>query len=265
MMVTYQYDACVPWAPNMGCCPDWDDHPTELQDRAVALAWAAMRFLSAGMLGSCEVHLRPCAARLCNSCWDQWHLSPYLRDGNWYNGYRCGNDGCSCGAVSEVLLSGKVAEISEVFLYGEVMPPTSYRLDDGRRLVRVDGESWPHCQNMNLPNDHVDAFTVSYVPGVKPDAAGLWAVGVLACEFAKACTGAKCRLPSSVTSMTRQGVSYEFDNSMFSNGQTGIREVDAYVLSINPNRLKVPPRVWSPDQHEVRYTPTPTVDSRHGS
>ena len=97
---------------------------------------------------------------------------------------------------------------------------------------------------------------VTYVPGLVPGAGGQWAAGVLACEFAKACTGAKCRLPSSVTSVARNGVAMEFDNGLFSNGLTGIREVDAYLLSINPHGLRTPSLVWSPDapsaQH--RYT-----------
>src|SRR4029077_1489144 len=92
-----------------------------------------------------------------------------------------------------------------------------------------------------------------YVPGIIPDASGLWAAGVLASEFSKACQGAKCRLPSSVTTITRQGVTMTMDEGMFSNNLTGIREVDAYLISINPNAHRIPPMVWSPDVPWVKH------------
>ena len=258
-MVTCPYDSCVPWEPNMGCCSDWDTLHIDLRNRSVSLAWAAMRFLTGGVVGSCLVTLRPCESRSCSVCHANWYMR-YPDVDVLVDGYRCGDGSCSCTRVSEVVLPGLVADVSEVFLFGKVLPASSYRLDNGNRLIRIDGDVWPHCQDMSTPDSSDDAFTVSYVPGMKPDSAGLWAVGVLACEFAKACSGEKCRLPSSVSSLSRQGVSYQFDNSMFSNGQTGIREVDAYVLSVNPNRLKVPPKVWSPDSRRGRYTsPVPMV------
>jgi len=37
-----------------------------------------------------------------------------------------------------------------------------------------------------------------------------------------------------------------FDKTMFPDG-TGIREVDAFVHTLNPNKLLVRPMVWSPD------------------
>jgi hypothetical protein len=70
---------------------------------------------------------------------------------------------------------------------------------------------------------------------------------VLTCEFTKACSGGKCRLPTAVTSIARQGVTMEVSSGMFPDGMTGIREVDAFLSSINPNALRIPPKVWSPD------------------
>jgi len=156
--------------------------------------------------------------------------------------------------LSEVVFPGRVAEVVGVLLEGEVFPPFKYRLDHNNRLLRTDGLKWPACQDMRLPEKAKGAFAVHYIPGIKPTGAGLWAVGVLSYEFSKACTGEKCRLPSSVTSISRQGVSMQFDNTMFSNGLTGIREVDAYILSVNPNKIKIPPRVWSPDVEYGRGT-----------
>jgi hypothetical protein len=239
--------SCVPCLspPDSACCPDWDGLDPVLQGRALDLAWASMRYLTGGRVGSCPVALRPCAPEPCGPCSGGW-LSPRIVGGQWYNAY-CGGRGCSCSPLSEVLLPGPVAEVLEVRVDGVSLDPSAYRLDDGRGLVRVDGGAWPACQDMAGGPSDPGTFFIDYVPGVPLTPAAAWAAGTLACEFAKACSGGKCRLPSSVTSLTRQGVTMQFDDSMFSNGMTGIREVDAYLLSVNPHRLKVPPRVWSPD------------------
>lgn len=248
--------ACQTYTPNFDCCDSWADLGTPLRTRAEALAWDAIRFLTGGLVGACPVVLRPCAPVQCSVCSTEYQqvLWSDIRDGAWYGTSPCRTAGCSCTPMRNVTLPGKVAEVTQVMLDGGVLPPTDYRLDNGNELVRTDGLDWPTCQDMRLRDDAPGAFAVTYVPGVKPDAAGLWAVGVLACEFAKACSGEKCRLPASVTTVTRQGTSMVFDNSMFSNMQTGIREVDAYVLSVNPYRLRTPSRVWSPDAGSHRFT-----------
>ena len=35
---------------------------------------------------------------------------------------------------------------------------------------------------------------------------------------------------------------------MFPDGMTGIREVDLFIASVNPHRLRMAPTVWSPDE-----------------
>ena len=100
---------------------------------------------------------------------------------------------------------------------------------------------------MDRPLGEICTLGITYVPGIRPGPAGECAAGVLACEFSKACAGGKCRLPSSVTGLTRQGVSFTMTTEMFPGGMTGIREVDAYLTTVNPNQLKVPSTVWSPD------------------
>lgn len=162
--------------------------------------------------------------------------------------------------MSEIVLPGLVAEVVQVRIDGVSLPMSAYRVDNGNRLVRTDGMSWPSCQHMSrdaASDDPVVAqgtMGVWYVPGIKPSTAGLWAAGVLTCEFTKACSGGKCRLPSSVTSIARQGISMEIATGMFADGMTGIREVDAYLTSINPNALRQPSRVWSPDLPAHRYS-----------
>lgn len=236
---------CIPYPPDMACAPDWITLDPALQNRATVLAWSTIRTLTGGRVGSCEVILRPCIQKPCDECHSVLGY-PGMRPSCW-------TDACSCAPLSEVVMPGPVAEISSVVVDGVILPPASYRLDNKNRLVRTDGGTWPSCQDMSLPDTDPGTFSVFYLPGVPPNSDGLWAAGVLAYEFSQACTGGKCRLPSSVTSIARQGVSMQFDNTMFSNGLTGIREVDAWVLSINPNKLKVPPRVWSPDSAGDRF------------
>jgi hypothetical protein len=246
--------SCVPWQPDMACASDWESLDPDLQERATDLAWASMRYLTAGLVGTCEATMRPCAAAPCDACVSTW-MQPYIQDGAWHNAKPCGGAGCSCVQLSEVVLPGQVASVTGVVLDGALLDPSTYRLDHPNRLVRIDGGVFPSCQDMRLPDDAIGALAVYYVPGVKPGGAGLWAVGVLAYEFSKACMGGKCRLPASVTSIARQGVSMEFNNVMFADGMTGIREVDAYLLSVNPHAMKVPPRVWSPDIVHGRFVP----------
>ncbi len=242
--------SCVPYSPTMSCCPDWGDLDDDLLCRSITLAWDTLRVLSGGMVGNCPVLIRPCLSAPCTACaaGGPRVVRTGECEGCWVNGAGCGSRGCSCSPLSEIILPGLVAEIWVVKVDGVTLPVDAYRVDNGNRLVRTDGQNWPSCQHMAKDVDRDEGtMGVWYVPGVVPDAAGLWAAGVLTCEFSKACTGGKCRLPSSVTSIARQGVTMEFSTGMFPNGMTGIREVDAYLTSINPHGLKQPPRVWSPD------------------
>lgn len=251
--------SCVPYTPTMSCCPNWGDYDDDLLCRAMTLAWDTLATLSGGLVGNCPVLVRPCLSEPCQRCSDgtDIHLA-HDRTGEcgqdcW--SMTCGKTGCSCTPLSEIVLPGPVAEVWQVKIDGLLLPVESYRIDNTNRLVRIDGENWPSCQRMAADVEVAEGtMGVWYVPGVVPDAAGLWAAGVLTCEFAKACSGGKCRLPSAVSSITRQGVSMEISTGMFPDGMTGIREVDAYLTSINPYALRTPPRVWSPDLPQHRYT-----------
>ena len=246
--------SCVPYLPTMDCCPDWADLDDALLCRAIDLAWDTLRSLSGGLVGNCPVLVRPCLTAPCSACTEmslQMVRTSGECEGCWSN--TCGSAGCSCPRLSEIVLPGPVAEVWQVMVDGEVLLVDAYRVDNNNRLVRTDGGSWPSCQDMSKDVTAEGTLGVWYIPGVVPDAAGLWAAGVLTCEFAKACSGGKCRLPSSVTSVTRQGVRMELSTGMFPDGMTGIREVDAYLTSINPNALRIAPKVWSPDLASAKH------------
>lgn len=245
-------ESCYPWAPATECCGDeWETHPPALQCRATNLAWSTLRVLTGGRVGTCPVTIRPCLTdRRCDACTANVGFStpwwPALVGGEWIN-CGCGCAGCTCEPLHVIELPGRVARIESIVIDGNLVPEQAYRVDNYREVVRTDGASWPSCQDMNLPAGAPGSFTITYTPGIDPGHDGVWAAGLLACEYAKACTGAKCALPFKVTSVVRNGVSMEIGGGLFETGTTGIAEVDAYVASVNPNQLRTPSRVWSPD------------------
>ena len=256
---------CVPWELDSACCNGWSSNPPALRERAETLAWDALRTLTGGRVGTCPVVMRPCLSVPCSTCANWSHhgwVRAAIRDGIWLN-MLCGTPECSCKRLCEIVFPGEVAAIVEITLDGQTVDPATYRLDNGNRLVRTDDGCWPSCQDIAAPPTEVGTLAITYVPGIVPDEAGLWAAGVLACEFALACSGSKCRLPSSVTAIVREGVAYTLGTAMFPGGMTGIREVDAYVLSVNPHRLKMPSTVWSPDvpwaKHRYETPQAPVV------
>ncbi len=248
---------CVPFLIDSACCADWADYDEALQVRATELAWSTLRTLTGGRVGNCPVVMRPCLSPPCDVCsaawpWEQLDLwAPRIVNGQWVNN-PCGTPDCWCQRLCEIVFPGPVAQ-ADVYVDGELLDPSNWRIDNGNRLVRTDGECWPSCQYVELPADQPGTMAVTYLPGVIPGASGQWAAGVLACEFAKACSGAKCRLPSAVTAVARQGVTMTFTEGMFPGGVTGIREVDAYVWSVNPNHLNRPSSVWSPDLPTAKH------------
>lgn len=236
-------------------CADLEAYDAAQVERAKILATAALRFLTVYRVGGCPRTVRPCAA----SCASSYGLSgpgfsPQVWAGEWVNnGCVCGPAGCGCSALSEVILPPPVGGVTEVVVDGQVVPPTAYRIHEGNRLVRVDGKSWPTCQDLALDETEVGTFAVTYTPGYPVDALGMVAMAVLTTEFAKAlCGDKKCRLPSGVTSLTRAGITMEFGSDTFPNQRTGIREVDIFVQRWNPFGLRTAPRVLTPDIHKGR-------------
>lgn len=158
-------------------------------------------------------------------------------DGGVYN-CACAT-GCGCPSWPSVTLPPPVGRIESVMVDGEVLPESAYRLADGNVLMRLDGGTWPAC---------ADDFIVTYLNAFPVDEVGNMAASILALEFLNALTGSKkCRLPSNVTGLTRQGVTMELTTGLFPAGMTGIREVDAFIHAWNPNTLTIAPTVHSPD------------------
>lgn len=242
-------------------------------ERSEALAWMTLAALTADQVGTCPITVRPCKAG-CPPA-GTWMVAPVDVSGHfagvlpgrmsgfapfvngngaWVNSCGC-TSSCSCVALCEAILPGPVGDILEVWLNGAVVDPGAYRVDNGDRLVRTDGECWPTCQNMAQDAHGDEAFSVTYYRGAAPDSVTLWLAGLLAVEWLKACQNDKaCRLPAGTRSVARQGVSYEISADMFGEAGTGIREVDAFVHRLNPYRLKMAPVIATPQTRRARQT-----------
>jgi hypothetical protein len=255
-------DLC--WPVDWSVAPtEWVENPDNLPAMALAgaLATSALRALTAYQVGGCPIAVRPCA----KSCLDREAyaiypvtgapgVGPFQNSaGQWINGCGCYND-CSCTTLSEVILPGPVGSIVSVTVDGEALDSDAYRVDNGVRLVRTDGDTWPLCQDMTAAADEDGSFVVTYLNGIPVDGLASYAAGLLAYEFTKAMSGQNCGLPRGVTQVARAGITLELEPGSFPDGLTGVFAVDAWVRSVNPYSIKVPAAVFSVDRRRTRQT-----------
>lgn len=157
---------CYPAGANWLCAYTQEELDAMVEDpevalvmaRSDALAWSTLSSLTGYRLSLCPSVLRPCLAGCSPKTWQtapviggSGTFSPYISNGTWYNGCGCSSNDCSCTSLCEVIMPSEVGEIVSVFLDGKEVFPSSYRVDDGRKLVRTDGECWPACQDMSKP------------------------------------------------------------------------------------------------------------------
>ncbi len=246
------------------CCDDWDTFTPQQQERAIRLATTVLWAATGRRFGPCEVTVQPCRPKEGPPLYRVYPVTrvsgmgpffPYLYGGQWFNP---GQGGCGCcNSRCELPLQGPTSTeaVLEVTIDGVIQDPDSYTIMDTYRLVRLDGFGcWPTCVNYSK-QDPPD-FTVTYLRGNPVPMPLLDAAGVLACEFAKSCAGADCRINQNITSLTRQGVEFEvneIDLSEAGNWQlTGVTEVDRIIRIYNPYGLTQRPRIISPDRPPAR-------------
>jgi len=240
-------DLC--WPIDEACCAGFTDLDLEVQDRAIALATSTIRMLTGYRVGGCPRKVRPCAQHCAvryTGSWvgDSW--VPVNVSGTWFN-MPCGCGESGCLPAGGLRLPPPVGAITEVRIDGEVLDPADYYIADGNLLARTDGQAWPTENDISQPDTEVGTWSVTYLNAYPVDGLGSYAAGILACEFAKACSGDnKCRLPKGTTDVIRGGIAITVTPGMFPEGFTGINEVDAYIRQWNPYGLKVPPTVWYP-------------------
>lgn len=248
---------CSAWTTTLAvsaCCGI--DNST-IVDAAVNAA-SELLFITSGSQfpGLCQDTVRPCVTNDCMfgfQVLSRGHIVGWAGDRWDWDGRACG-----CRAISEVPLAGPVREVVEVMIDGVVIDPDTYFVRDNKWLVRKDGALWPRCQSLDVDDDAIGAFTVTYTLGKIPPASAQYAARALACEISKSCApaeGVDCALPFGATRITRQGITIEKTfmkrdkNGVWS---TGIPLVDIFLNSFNPHGLQRRAIFFSPSSRQ-RY------------
>lgn len=265
--LTTSVGPCEPWPVRWLC--DVSCESAAVTGQAVRFATEVAWALSGRQFGLCTATLRPCRRECLDwswptlSAWSEWTYGGYpypaLVGGVWFN-LACGAcpDTCSCTTLSQVVLPNPVHSIVEVKVDGAPLVTGAYRLDNGRYLVRVDGNEWPECNDLSKNDSQVGTWSVMARLGLDVPESGAWAVGELACQYIQARNGGDCRLPRSVTQLVRQGVTIQLADSvdLLREGLTGLHLVDIFVRTWNPHGLARRSRTYSVDRPAPRRTGT---------
>lgn len=246
---------CSPWEP---LCVDFPEEPTpeqqDLIDSSLQVATEVLWNRTKRRFGLCEVTYRPCAdSCMGNLTWLQlsrggWSDStgwswpfPALVGGKWLN-LACGvcSGDCSCGPIERVSLPYPVFEVVEVKVDGEILASSAYKMYNRRDLLRVDGERWPECNNLELDDTEPGTWSVTATYGEPVPEVGRMAVGELASQIYLRCSGggAGCQIPAGVVKeITRQGVKKVFFDaeSAFQHGRIGMYYTDLFISTYNPS------------------------------
>jgi hypothetical protein len=252
--------ACEPWPYDLSCLPDgWADTIaglTPAQHSAYDFAVELLGDLTMHRFGLCERVVRPCSSRCATRAGysrgaEGWFY-PYLFDGLVYNACACGPHQ-TCGCVdtrSAIALAGPVDSVVEVLIDGDVLAPSAYTVE-GNLLIRTDGGQWPLTQDLTVASTEVDTFQVRYMQGVPLPAGGRRSLAALMVELWKArCGDSSCQLPSRVTNIVREGVTYSMlddPTALLNAGRLGIADIDMWLASINPHNTRTRMAVYSPD------------------
>jgi len=275
---------CLPYEINLlDCClgpsgelPDpclLDGTPVNqtLIDNASLVASQILWAITGRQFGTCQVSLRPC--RLCsdpcclpsftNYAYDGYGYGNYpyypfhQEDGTWVN-KSCGcQNNCSCKDLCIVQLPYPVCTVDEVKVDGVILPASEYKVIDFEQLIYTPSATgtplpnncFPYCNDLTKPDTEVGTWSVTLTYGRPVPELVLLGAAEMACEIIKSCVNKPCRLPQRISSVTRQGVSVSFLDTMdfLSEGLTGLYFVDLAARVYNPRRLARRPAVFSPD------------------
>lgn len=162
-------------------------------------------------------------------------------------GCRCGVEDCRHQTAADLALPGPIVEVTRIAIDGVEVPADTYAIRNRRWVRRRDGRSWPTRQDLNALDNEPGAFVVAYKRGIVPPQAGQLAAGIMAVEWLKDRDGRECRLPRGVVSANRNGLQVDLDpRAYFTEGMTGIEDVDQWLLSVNPNRVAAPAQMVRP-------------------
>lgn len=244
---------CEPW-PIVWPCDVTEGSPeqrTAAESAAQSILWAR----TGRRLGVCVAEEAYRAAGGALACG-----RPYMTDDRiWHNVGASGAESCALD-----LASTPVQRVIEVRVFGVVQDPSTYRLD-GNSLARR-GECWPYVVEIDSPpidvvyewgvplRAEVVEDLAALPPVVGRAASPLWglaamAMGEVAYELLKGLCGGECRLPQSVVTVTRMGVTTQRpDPAQTAQAMLlGLEIADQLILTVNPRRKQHRSRVYSQD------------------
>ena len=187
--------------------------------------------------GVCSDSIRPIAQWRQHDGPPRWWPSTSSSTSGWCSCNRSQQYGCA--TVPEISLPGHPVLSASIVVRidGVTLDPSQYRLDDHHKLVRIDGEGWPCCQDLTA-DDATDlhTFAVDYDFGLAPPIGGVFAAAELACQMALSrdpVNSGACALPKRITSITRQGETITILDPLhvFDDGKTGIPSIDLWIAS----------------------------------
>lgn len=200
--------------------------------------------LSGRQFGLYDHIVRPCpAGRAPHTGWLTSYVLSWEGD-KWVN-WPCGVPGqCVHSGPNAVHLPGPVYRVTKVEI-GGVELPSNVWVVEGNVLYRREGP-WPP-QNLNRPLGDTNTWAVHYERGIPVPEGVDQLTGTLAKEILTAVRedSSRCRLPRTVTTVSRQGVTYRaYDPAViYASGKTGLAEVDLWLSSVNPHALMAAPTV----------------------
>lgn len=189
--------------------------------------------------GTCQDTLRPCRTPCSCAGATGFYSMSLNRTADGWQQSRCDCPmQCGCGRLAQIDLGVyPLVGIEQVTVDGVILDPSAYTVHDWRWLVRLDGDSWPSCQDLSMDSTEVGTFEVVVNYGQSPPEVGRKAAQRLGCELGRGWLGEACAIPANATSITRQGMSITMlrpeDRNMF----TGIPFVDLFLRAYNPNHL----------------------------
>lgn len=217
-------------------------------DNAKDIAAHVMWALSGRQFGLCPETVRPCPMPLEPRFRRRALPTSYevfsWRDEAWaFAGCGCGGT-CVVSGPGMVHLPGPAVEVIEVQINGVVLDEDQYVLENNVLFRTGDASTWP-AQNLSRPLGSQGTWSVEYLRGIAVPPGVPRLTAMLATEFYNACTGGRCRLPRTVSEVTRQGVTHRIvnPNDIYSVGKTGIPEVDLWLSAVNPYHLLSAPVV----------------------
>ncbi|HEX6681156.1 MAG TPA: hypothetical protein VF062_00060 [Candidatus Limnocylindrales bacterium] len=249
------------------CCTDeveqLDPETWELLQRwAADYLWRA----TGRVYGLCSRTYRPCR-RNCDGSFGFGLGTPFIPwriNGDWINlSCRTCPGECGCGGrLSEIRLAN-VNAVTALRIDGvDEDPSGTVAVYDRNRIVRIDGEEFPGCQNL-AQLDGIGTWSITIEQGIPVPPGGALAAGILACEFAKACLGSDdCRLPQRTQIITRQGVTVGFQDRFenLADMLTGIFEIDTFITAARSNRFGAP-SIASVDRPRAARLTWPIVET----